>query len=283
MPVRLTQAGSFILKLFLSLLAVFVFVYFGLKVPEFQRSAEPIAWDAVAGKNLSAGTVIDPLNSTALGNIEFASADDLFSGSFFVADQDMGFDTREVNTAGPCDGAGLRYIKTDCPNCVIAEIESQDGEAPTVYWMKQAIGEAEVSGTIYRDCVANNDDGTVTVPMLSFSSDTLALANTAPGTPGTPASVPSPIPLVDGHKRISAMSLGDWSIAVDSVEDSNKALLAMEAKLLVEGWVRTATGEAPPLEYVEQRVYKRSPTELCVVSLTQEEDEFQLVTMTNAK
>lgn len=280
MPVRLTQAGSFIVKLFLSLLAVMAFVYFGLKVPAFHRSPEPIAWDAVAGKDLSAGTVIDPLHSTALGDIQFATDDDLFSGSFFLADQDMGFDTRELKTAGPCNGAGLRYIKTDCPDCVIAEIESQDGEAPTVYWMKQATGEADVSGTIYRDCVASNADGSVTVPMLSFSSDTLALTNT---TASTTSSAPSPIPLIDGQKRISAMSLGDWSIAVDSVENSNNALLAMEAKLLVKGWVRTAKGEAPPIEYVDQRVYKRSPTELCVVSLTQEEDEFQLVTMTNAK
>lgn len=281
MPLKLTHAGAFAGKLLLSVLAVFAFIYFGLKVPAFQRSAEPIGWDAVAGKNLSAGTVIDPLHSTALGDIQFASDDDLFSGSFFLADQNMGFATREVITQGPCDGAGLRYIRSDCPNCMIAELDAQEGQPPTVYWMQETLGSPEASGTIYRNCVASNDDGTVTVPMLSFRSDTLALAGSAQQ--NSAAAAPSPIPLLEGHVRISAMSLGDWFIAVDSVKISAGALAAKEAQLLQDGWVRTATGDAPPLEYVEQRVYKRSPTELSVVSLALDENEFQLITMTNAK
>lgn len=277
---RLGQVSSAFGKVFLSALAVFAFLYFGLKMPALNRSTQAISWDAVAGNNLSAGTVIDTLHSTALGEIEFASDDDLFSGSFYLAEQDMGFETREVNTAEPCEGAGLRYIKKDCPGCMIAEMEAENGQPPTVYWMKQSLGQADVSGTIYRNCSASNDNGTVTVPMLSFNSDSLALANTAPR---SAANAPSPVPLIDGHVRVSAMTLGDWSIAVDSVKNSTGALAAMESKLFLDGWERTATGEAPVVQYIDQRVYKRSPIELCVVSLTQDEGEYQLITMTNAQ
>ena len=265
---------SLAIKLIASGLLVAVFLVMTARLPYLEQGSRPVSWDSLSGTR----TYFTPVTFTGEDHAEitFADANALFSGQFYLAEEGVGFETREIDVDGPCENAGRRYLEQHCAGCDFSESPPQPGLPPTLFWfdVDQSVGE---SGNILRDCVAEVPGGKVRLAMITYQSDQLQLTGPA----GDGSRVPSSaLPEVPGATRVSVMSLGEWSVIVDEIPGTG-AMAEMERRLLGGGWeiVPASTLRSP--DGGEQRTFKRSATELCVVTQALEGDTLQLITMTN--
>lgn len=265
----LRPLAAFAGKIALSLAAITLFLYVSAKLPFFRGETPSLM--TLAPMNSGSAS---PGRESPVGAITFAGVDDRFSGSFFGLEDGAGFQMLERDVPGECADAGRRYLAAHCPDCVVT-VAQTDGEEPATLFFIQPDGQL---GTIFRDCSARVSDVLVRVPQLLFMDDTLSL----PGREGS-ALPESPVPRLARGERVSSMTLGNWAIAVDDVAERSGALAAMARLLQSAGWREQPQGDTPePVE--NQRVFIRgdaSRRELCVVTLNQAEDGYQLVTMMN--
>jgi hypothetical protein len=254
-------------KIALSLAAITLFLYVSAKLPFF-RGDTPTLMTLASMDSGNAATA----RGSAAGSISFAGADDRFSGSFFGLEDNSGFQLAERDVPGECANAGRRYLEAQCPDCVVTAAQTNAGDPATLFFI-QPDGQL---GTIFRDCNARVSDLLVRVPQLLFMDDTLALPARDAG-----SAEQSPVPRLARAERVSSMTLGNWVIAVDDVTERSGALGAMARQLQSAGWREQSQGDAKA-SIDEQRVFIRGDArrrELCVLTLNEADDGYQLVTM----
>ena len=261
-------------KVFLSAFVVVLFLVISARLPYLEPGGSADSWDTVSG--VRSLFTPDTFRGASPAEISFADANALFSGQFYLADEGIGFETREIDVQGPCEDAGLRYLEQYCDDCNFTETPEQPGLPPTLFWMgkDKAAGE---SGNVLRDCVAELPEGKVRVALISYDSDQLTLADDIAAGSGMPTSA---LPEVPGATRVSVMSLGEWSIVVDEIEN-HLAFDHMEQRLLIADWEKIPDSVVRSPDGSEQRIYQRGASELCVVTQAVDGESLQLITMTN--
>jgi hypothetical protein len=253
-------------KLLASIAVIGLFFFFSARMPYFHPD-RPLSLSSFIPQTGSAPAT--PMQPSALTLLD---DDARFSGDFFDTANNGGFSMREVDVAGPCEGAGERYITSSCTDCVITPAVSDTGEPPTLLWINEAQGQSSM-GTIFRDCAATLASGDVRVPVLSFSDDNIDLSGRA----NTDSDVP--VPALADSERKSNMTLGNWAITVDLVAQGKPALEQMGSLLIDAGWSEVQQGATTQKN--NQRVFSRGESHLCVVTLNPTDDAYQLVTMMN--
>lgn len=262
----LKRLGGVAVKLALSALVIVAFIVLSAQAPFFRDDTPTLI------------TTVPPLSGAGMAGLgsgaaqlSFAAADARFAGSFYALGQDSGFDLAELDIAGPCADAGRRHLEATCPDCLVTDAPLAPGQAATLFW-SQAVPDGSM-GTIFVDCSAELAGGMVRVPQLSFNKQTLSLAAAT-----TDPASSLPIPMLAHSERTSSMTLGTWAIAVDAVRDENTALDSMGRILRDAGWRELAqAGQSGPVQ--NQRVYARDNSALCVVTLNEADEGYQLVTM----
>ena len=186
--------------------------------------------------------------------------------TLFAPGEGAGFGISELVTAAPCEQAGRRLLQETCPDCQLVDAVDDDTGISTITWIAPK-GE---TGVTFADCSETRADGTVLVPQLTLSSDRLSLDNSAVGT------VASLIPAPKGSERASSITLGPWAVAVDSIK-TPRAIEDMEQRLLQKGWTKVDPPDNP--DGTDQRMFSNGPDRLCIVTLDETGDGYQLVTM----
>jgi len=263
----LKKLTAVLLKIALSLAAVFAFITLSINMPFFSEDQESGA--------IGLSSLTDAGNQAAglaLPHIGFADGSDRFDGNFFASGENSGFTLTDIDMQGPCENAGRRHLEQSCTQCVVMDGVSEPGQPATLFW-SDPNGSGEM-GTIFRDCTMNVDDTLVRVPKLAFTAEiqNLDLRERPAGS--------APIPKLARSERTSNMTLGEWTITVDTVHDNHSALDSMGRLLQDAGWQEAAQGSQTPAAE-NQKVYVRDESALCVVTLNKANAGFQLVTMMN--
>lgn len=251
-------------KLLLSLIAVYLFILIGSSLPFFHSS--PTGYEITKASSTLASSSV--LGMAPKSTLSIAGLDNRLIGQILSPDGSSGFSMEEVDTAGPCENAGERYLEKTCVGCTVSEgVAGEDG-SKNLLWIRE---NGEV-GMIYRDCTESLSNGQVRIPTVIMSSDSLSLSqDQAQAREQDPTRA---IPSLPGSTRDSAMTMGMWAIAIDSLRTKKNALDDMGNLLEIEGW------EAVPKEgQPNQRVFTRDSDFLCVVTLNETDQGNQLVTM----
>lgn len=192
-----------------------------------------------------------------------------FNARFANTGDSPAFAIQEIAVEGACEGAGRRYIEKTCPDCETVGDTQQSGQTPMLLWTDSS-GAGDKLLSISADCISTRPDGNVVVGLVNLSGN---LLNTA----GDSTQV---IPLVKGGERLAAMELGGWLTTMDRVGDPATALAEMTAALLVKGW-REALGQQSSIGVLssEQRVFVRNQNETCVIYLSRDGNQVQLVSI----
>ena len=267
----LRQFGSVVAKLALSAVAIVAFLMITARVPFFNTS-EPLSMASM--QPMTGAGILAAHNAAA--RITFASDDDRFNGSFYALGEDSGFQLEELDIPGPCENAGRRYLAQQCPDCVVTEAVAEPGQPSTLFWSDARANGS--MGTIFLDCTRELGDSLVRVPRLSFTDQTINLDAGSAIDAET-----APIPRLARSERVSSMTLGNWAIAVDAVDQGDAAMASMGGLLNDAGWTELDQGEQQD-NAVQQRVYARKLNEssaLCVLTLNKSDEGYQLVTMMN--
>lgn len=257
--------ASVVGKLLLSLIAVYLFILIGSSLPFFHSS--PSGYEiTTASSTLASSSILGGIAPTS--TLSIAGLDNRLVGQILSPDGSSGFSMEEVDTTGPCKNAGERYLETACPGCTVSDgVVGEDG-SKNLLWIRE---NGEV-GMIYRDCTQTLPNGQVRIPTVIMSGDSLSLSQDQ-----TQARAPDPtaaIPALPGSTRESAMTMGMWAIAIDSLRTKKNALNEMGNLLKIQGWE-----VVPKEEQANQRVYTRDADLLCVVTLNETDQGNQLVTM----
>lgn len=258
----LKRAAGIGAKLLASAVVIGLFFFLSARMPYFHPD-KPIS---LAGFEPMTGN--KPPAQRQTESLSLFDGEARFSGNFFDQASTGGFQMREVDVAGPCEGAGQRYLAGTCPNCSITPGIVDDGDPSTLLWI-EGTGDQSRLGTIFKDCVTTLASGQVRVPLLSFNSQLIKLGN------GGDAE--AAVPLLANTVRTSQMSLGNWAIAVDNVSLGAPALEQMGLLLKDAGWSEVSQGEQKPSPM--QRVFSSEDSRLCVVTLNQTDEAYQLVTI----
>jgi hypothetical protein len=150
-----------------------------------------------------------------------------------------------------------------------------DGEF--LIWQETVEGR-DVARVVSGDCVSVNDDGEAIITTLSFHEGHADLTH------GSQDPVGKLVPLLPGATRTVSISLGDWSATYDDVPRPSTALVDMANALLGLGWREVSRSQAPRQSSFEgQRVFTNSANAVCMVSLTKQDDVYQLLTIINSR
>lgn len=218
------------------------------------------------------GSLVTSGAASQLEAIEAGSVLGLFQGSFAADAAGSGFSSSEQVVDGPCRGAGARYVDAVCPGCpVVPGGDATPGEPGMLLWV-----EGGTQHAVSADCVSINDQQQSIVGVLTFFDETMQLGGETAG------SVNSKIPIVPGARRTAAIEMGSWTVAFDEVADTGLALSRMAGLLVAQGW-REVSPDVPDLlpSVVGERVFANGTAAYCVVSVSQDGAQGQLVTMIN--
>jgi hypothetical protein len=209
-------------------------------------------------------------------DIGFAPTLGLFNASFAASDGHSGFVTAEHRIPGSCADAGLRFIETECPTCeVIGGGEAGDSEM--LMW-RQVIETKNVFQTVSRNCVSIAPDGVPIVGALRFGE---GLANLTEASIDLAEGI---VPLLPGATRVASINLGAWFATYDEIARPSTALVDMARKLGELGWREVSDpGAQRQGAFQGQRVFTNSSDATCVISLTKQDDIYQLMTVINSR
>ncbi|MFK7976730.1 MAG: hypothetical protein AB8C02_11365 [Halioglobus sp.] len=252
--------ASVVGKLILSLVAVYAFILIGSSLPFFHST--PTGYEITTPSS----TLASPTNLGMVpqSTLSIAGLDNRLVGQILSPDGGSGFSMEEVDIDGPCKNAGERHLELTCHACTVTEGVPGDDGSKNLLWMRE---NGEV-GMIYRDCTETLANGQVRIPTVIMSSDSLNMAQ------AQELDTAKAIPALPGSSRDSAMTMGMWVIAIDSLRTNKNALHDMGMLLAIDGWELV-----PQEKQSNQRVYSRNPDLLCVVTLNQTDHGHQLVTM----
>lgn len=210
-------------------------------------------------------------------DIGFAPSLGLFNASFAASDRHSGFATAEHRIPGSCANAGLRFIETECPMCELIGGGGEAGGSEMLMW-RQVIETKNVFQVVSRNCMSIAPDGVPIVGTLRFGEGPANL---------TEASIDLAegiVPLLPGATRVASISLGQWFATYDEVARPSAALLDMTRALREWGWREVSSGADPgPETFQGQRVFTNKANATCVISLTSQDDVYQLLTIINSR
>jgi hypothetical protein len=236
---------------------------------------------SVSGSN-AAHTALAPVpvpsllneDRTALNNGPMAGLSPvmgLFRGQFTQAGGNPAFVNREHRVEGPCEGAGLRYARSVCPDCQLLGEDAATGNN-MVMWTEGPENEG-VFHAVSRDCITTAPDGASVVGSLEFGGSAVVGGADATFADGL-------VPLVPGAERLAAFEIGGWLATLDEVVKPATAMADMNRMLVQRGW-REAKGQEAiaAVETLGQRVFTNDANALCVVTLNEEGGKYQLMTI----
>lgn len=200
----------------------------------------------------------------------------LFDASFAATDQASGFKTSEHRVPGSCSGAGRRYMTSECPSCAVI---GDPNSAPTemLLWHQSIEGKPAIRA-VTTNCMRVSTDGIPIVGTLEFGDSPVDLGSTAQQT------LNSSVPILSGGKRVASIKLGGWSATFDTVARPSAALDDMADALGRRGWREVSDPETYlPSSFEGQRVFTNVNNAVCVISLTRQNDEYQLLTIVNGQ
>ncbi|HNP34698.1 MAG TPA: hypothetical protein PKK10_02490 [Woeseiaceae bacterium] len=200
----------------------------------------------------------------------------LFEANFAATDDQPGFHTAEHPMAGNCTAAGERYFAATCPGCeLIGGSEAQSAEM--LLW-NQTVDGREVLRAASRNCTGTSATGLAIVGTLDFDTSPVNLGDS------TKPVDTHRVPLLAGALRITSITLGDWSATYDQVARPSSALPDMASALQKRGWREVSDPELLGQgAFQGQRVFTNETNWLCMISLTKQGDNFQLLTIINSR
>jgi hypothetical protein len=192
-----------------------------------------------------------------------------FKARFANTGDGPAFAIQEIVMEGACEGAGRRYIEKACPECEAVGDTQQSGQTPMLLWTESS-GTGDKLLSISADCISTRPDGSVVVGLVNLSGNMLDTA-------GDSTQI---IPLINGGERLAAMELGGWLTTMDRVGNPATAITDMTAALLIKGW-REAVGQQSSIGVLssEQRVFVKNQNETCVIYLSRDGSQVQLVSI----
>ena len=198
----------------------------------------------------------------------------LFKGRFGPSSDAPAFATEEHRVAGVCAGAGRRWAAEACPTCKPFASEASEGTPALLLWMEQANG-ANVTRAVTADCAATDPDGTPVVSSITFDDRQPDQNETDPARDTVKS-----VPLLPGATRTAALQVGDWLATFDRIARPSTALGDMAGALIKRGWREVPAGSRNDLQTFEgERVFTNEASATCVISLTKQSDEHQLLTI----
>lgn len=207
-------------------------------------------------------------------NVDVNPSLGLFNARFAATGDSPGFATEEHEIAGPCAGAGLRFIDTTCPDCQLIDAGPN---AEVLLWSEDVDGNTVIR-SVSRHCINEPAVGVSVVATLRFEDGPLNFAS------GVADRTIGRIPLVAGATRVASIDLGQWTATYDEVARPSSALLDMTTALEKWGWRKVAGApESNPKVFEGQRVFTNAANATCVISLTKQDDVYQLLTVINSR
>ena len=198
----------------------------------------------------------------------------LFNARFAAADGSPGFATEEHEVSGACDDAGQRYVQVECPDC---QVINGGANSEVLIWSEN-VDDKTVVRVVSRDCVRESSVGASVVATLRFEDDVVDF------TSGVADLSVGRIPLLAGATRVSSINLGQWFATYDEVARPSTALLDMTLALRKWGWREVSSGNEPgPETFQGQRIFTNNVNATCVISLTRQDDVYQLLTVINSR
>jgi hypothetical protein len=217
------------------------------------------AANALAGAGSDLGTLEPPFG--------------LFKGRFGPSDGSPGFASEEHEVPGTCEGAGQRWAREHCSSCSTVTSGGADGVPEILVWMEQ-IDTANVTRAVTKDCTQKTADGVPVVATITFD-DREGDANSTSPKVGTVIA----IPLLPGATRTASLAVGDWLAVFDSVARPSTALRDMVKALEQRGWREVPSGARNSPGFEGERVLTNAASATCVISLSKQEEEHQLLTI----
>ena len=230
------------------------------------------------GMQIATGALQSPslpeLTEGASASTDLPPSLGLFKAGFAATDENPGFVTEERKVDGSCSGAGQRFAEAECPTCR----QTGDAVAGEVLFWQETVEGKDVARVVSRDCVSIGDDGVPIVATLRFGEGPADL---------TEASVDLAngiVPLLPGATRVASINLGDMFATYDEVPRPSTALPDMALALREWGWREVSDSGASNLEAFQgQRVFTNNANATCVISLTKQDDTYQLLTIINSR
>ena len=198
----------------------------------------------------------------------------LFDADFAEFGDDLGFNTREFAVPGECKDAGRRFIDRECPDCGLL---GDAGTSDMLLWQQAIDGEMAVR-SVSRHCLRVSPDGQAIVGTVTFGDEKIDLA------PQASNAGSGQVPLIAGATRLASIRLGLWSATYDRVPQPSSALREMASALLMRGWREVSDNEHLPQDAFDgQRVFTNDGSAVCVISLTREGQDYQLLTIISVR
>jgi hypothetical protein len=197
----------------------------------------------------------------------------LFKANFAPSADAPGFATEEHSVPGVCEGAGKRWSLQTCPTCTPLSAETQEGFPALLLWTETIDGRERTSA-VTADCTAIGADGLPVVTSITFDD------------PLNPTGIVEPtagallVPLLPGATRRASLEVGEWLATFDLVARPGTALGDMVALLEARGWRDIPAGvRFDAQQFVGDRVLTNDANATCVLSLTEQNGDHQLLTI----
>jgi hypothetical protein len=219
----------------------------------------------------------DTLSPSGIESVEAGELEPpfgLFKGRFGASLDTPGFATEEQSVPGVCEGAGKRWALEICPTCQPLSSDGADGVPEMLVWTEQ-VNAASITRAVTADCVSVGADGVPVVRSVTF--DDLEPGSNATSPPDGSLEV---VPLLPGATRTASLAMGEWLATFDSVGRPSTALADMVRVLQARGWREIPAGARTDQRTFEgERVLTNDANATCVISLTKQSDEHQLLTI----
>ncbi|HEX5764236.1 MAG TPA: hypothetical protein VFY27_01615 [Woeseiaceae bacterium] len=196
----------------------------------------------------------------------------LYKARFAATDSMPGFATEEHEVEGSCTGAGRRYLEETCPGCELLPRKPGDASPPMLMWKEKGDG-SESLRAVSTDCISIGPTGLPVVGTLQLGDGVADLS--AGRAAGVALDV---VPLVPGASRLAAVEIGNWFATFDNVVRPSSAVGDMARALASRGW-REVSGTEGQSQFEGERVFTNARDEVCVVTLSRQGDEYQLLTV----
>ena len=203
----------------------------------------------------------------------FATRDLPVLSGYVQSDIGQGFSMEEVVVAGPCLGAGQRYLESVCPQCVVTDSEGPEQSPAVLFWVEGSV-DAPTAGAIFKDCSEEVSPSEVLVPTLTVGEDPWLDASNSEH----PNAVELlPLPVVTSP--LSVFTLGSWEIAEYDISHEADVAGRITDWLLARNW--TLPGEQTISDSAEQLVYVSEGEGMLVLTFNEGSEGKTLIAMRN--
>jgi hypothetical protein len=262
--VVLVFLGRFLGRIIVSAIVVFLVLFVAAKTPMLDPEG-PLPWLDDTSPEISelGPSMLDSLAMSPMQTLD---------GSVIGLDG-AGFDMTEVVVDGVCEDAGRRYIRTQCPDCLIMEGQTAINEPGVLIWSSDLAAATEFNA-IFQDCSEQQGDRVI-VPMVTLSGSSSAL--NLGQNPAVTAGRVAPVPLPFSGVQVSAFKLGNWHVVEQSLQGEQDVMARTQQHLVDQGW-RLPRGQATQAD-PEQLTFVSGQGDILVVTLREQVASTSLITL----